>query len=153
MKTDDIIKPSSDDSSSHGALHAALGAPALGDREFPSDSDDGEAPGPKASASRRLTGDLAAEPAVAVDSGVEPRAKRPLAPARKLKLRNLKTEQAFELLSAARTADHVELFLRDGRMIDGAILFNDMKGTGRIINVMKEISVDFKADQVRDIRF
>lgn len=69
------------------------------------------------------------------------------------KLRNLNTEEAFELLLQARTADHVQLFLRDTRVIEGAILFNDIKGTGRIINVMKEISVDFRATEVRDLRF
>lgn len=69
------------------------------------------------------------------------------------KLRNLNYEESFELLLQARSADHVQLYLRDGRVIEGAILFNDIKGTGRIINVVKEISVDFKTLDVRDIRF
>ncbi|MBI3817338.1 MAG: hypothetical protein HY286_01510 [Planctomycetes bacterium] len=69
------------------------------------------------------------------------------------KLRNLNYEEAFELLLQARSADQVHLYLRDGRMIEGAILFNDIKGTGRIINVIREISVDFKTLDVRDIRF
>lgn len=69
------------------------------------------------------------------------------------KLRNLNYEEAFELLLQARAADQVQLYLRDGRTIEGAILFNDIKGTGRIINVVKEISVDFKTLDVRDIRF
>lgn len=69
------------------------------------------------------------------------------------KLRNLNAEEAFELLSQARHADMVHLYLRDGRVIEGAILFNEIKGTGRIINVIREISVDFRAFDVRDIRF
>ncbi|MFN0204681.1 MAG: hypothetical protein ACKVS6_00015 [Planctomycetota bacterium] len=69
------------------------------------------------------------------------------------KLRNLNTEESFELLIQARQADQIQLFLRDARVIEGAILFNDIKGTGRIINVLKEISVDFRATEVRDIRF
>lgn len=69
------------------------------------------------------------------------------------KLRDLTAEQAFELLHTARTADHVQLYLRDGRVVDGAILFNDSKGTGRIINVSKETSFDFRAEQIRDIKF
>jgi hypothetical protein len=73
--------------------------------------------------------------------------------ARRSKLRNLTAEEAYELLAAARTADHVEIYLRDGRIVDGAILFNDIKGTGRIINVVKEVSVDFRVENVRDIRF
>ena len=118
MKTDDIIKHSTDPS----VIHARSSADSLR-------SDDGAGLMEKAA----------------------PRAHQPVA--RKPKLRNLTPEQAYELLATARTADHVELYLRDGRMIDGAILFNDIKGTGRIINVTKEISVDFRADNVRDIRF
>src|SRR5262245_47058941 len=68
------------------------------------------------------------------------------------KMRNRTPERAHEALSAARTADCVHLFLRDGRVIEGAILFNEYKGTGRIINIDHEISVDFRTEDVRDIR-
>jgi len=69
------------------------------------------------------------------------------------RLRNLSPERAHEELCAARTADLVYLFLRDGRVYDGAILFNEFKSTGRLINIDREISVDFRAEDVRDIRY
>lgn len=69
------------------------------------------------------------------------------------KLRSLSPEKAHEALVASRSADHVRVFLRDGRVLDGAILFNEFKGTARIINIVHEVSVDFRVDDVRDIRF
>ena len=62
-------------------------------------------------------------------------------------------EQVYDLLMNARQADWVELFLDDGRSVSGAIIFNEFKGTGRLINVEKEISFDFKVDQVVDVKF
>ena len=53
----------------------------------------------------------------------------------------------------ARKSDWVELALRDGQKLEGAIIFNEFKGTGRLINIDKEISVDFRADQVQDVKF
>ncbi|MCC6670097.1 MAG: hypothetical protein IT458_03490 [Planctomycetes bacterium] len=52
----------------------------------------------------------------------------------------------------ARQADWVELVLEDGRNLQGAIIFNEFKGTGRLINVEKEISFDFRVDQVFDVK-
>ena len=62
-------------------------------------------------------------------------------------------EQVYDLLMNARQADWVELVLDDGRTLAGAIIFNEFKGTGRLINVEKEISFDFKVDQVVDVKF
>jgi hypothetical protein len=67
--------------------------------------------------------------------------------------RNLTPERAQEALNASRTAEHVHVFLRDGRVIEGAVLFNDFKRTGRVINIFSETSVDFRLDEVRDVRF
>jgi hypothetical protein len=69
------------------------------------------------------------------------------------RLRNLTPERAMEALAASRAADRVQLYLRDGRVIEGAILFNEFKRTGRIINIFDEISVDFRVEDVRDVRF
>ena len=52
----------------------------------------------------------------------------------------------------ARQADWVELSLEDGRALSGAIIFNEFKGTGRLINVDEEFSYDFHVDQVVDVR-
>ena len=61
-------------------------------------------------------------------------------------------ERVYDLLMNARQADWVHLSLEDGRSVEGAIIFNEFKGTGRLINVEKEISFDFNVDQVLDVR-
>ncbi len=61
-------------------------------------------------------------------------------------------ERVFDLLMNARQANWVELALEDGRRVEGAIIFNEFKGTGRLINVEKEISFDFNVDQVVDVK-
>ena len=61
-------------------------------------------------------------------------------------------ERVYDLLMNARQADWVELSLEDGRRVSGAIIFNEFKGTGRLINVEQEISFDFNVDQVVDVR-
>jgi hypothetical protein len=61
-------------------------------------------------------------------------------------------EEVFDLLMNARQADWVELSLEDGRTLAGAIIFNEFKGTGRLINVDQEISFDFTVGQVVDVK-
>lgn len=61
-------------------------------------------------------------------------------------------EEVYDLLMNARQADWVELCLEDGRSLSGAIIFNEFKGTGRLINVDDEISFDFKVDQVVTVK-
>lgn len=178
MKTDDIIKPTHDNSSIDSPSSGGASSPVLdnmGLREnvileedsaltevpvrerlvTPNDRSivDIDGAGSERASEGTSTATVDALDVNAVQIAPPAPVKRTPNPNKKPKLRNLNAEQAYELLVSARTADHVELFLRDGRMIDGAILFNDMKGTGRIINVTKEISVDFRAEQVRDIRF
>lgn len=66
--------------------------------------------------------------------------------------RRLTPEKIFDLLMSARTAPWVTLFFHDTRVVEGALIFNEYKGTGRIINIDEEISVDFAVDDVRDVR-
>ena len=61
-------------------------------------------------------------------------------------------EQVYDLLMNARQAAWVELRLEDGRCVSGAIIFNEFKGTGRLINVEQEISFDFNVDQVVNVK-
>jgi hypothetical protein len=61
-------------------------------------------------------------------------------------------EEVYDLLMNARQADWVQLVLEDGRSMSGAIIFNEFKGTGRLINVDEEVSFDFKVDQVVDVK-
>ena len=61
-------------------------------------------------------------------------------------------ERIYDLLMNARQAEWVELSLDDGSCVSGAIIFNEFKGTGRLINVDDEISMDFNVDQVVDVK-
>lgn len=62
-------------------------------------------------------------------------------------------EMLYDLLMGARTADKVTIYFRDGRIVAGALVFNSFKGTGRLIDVDKELSMDFAVDEIRDLRF
>ena len=61
-------------------------------------------------------------------------------------------ERIYDLLMNARQADWVTLDLEDGTTLSGAIIFNEFKGTGRLINVDEEISFDFNVDQIVDVQ-
>ena len=52
----------------------------------------------------------------------------------------------------SRTADEITLAFKDGRVVTGALVFNHLKGTGRLINVDEEMSMDFGVDEIRDVR-
>ena len=45
-----------------------------------------------------------------------------------------------------------EFPIKTSRVLRGALVFNEFKGTGRLINVEEEISFDFNVDQVLDVR-
>lgn len=64
----------------------------------------------------------------------------------------LTRDEVYDLLMNARQAEWVELSLDDGRSLTGAIIFNEFKGTGRLINVDQEFSFDFHVDQVMDVK-
>jgi hypothetical protein len=61
-------------------------------------------------------------------------------------------ELLYDMLLGARTADKVTLLFRDGRVVTGALVFNSFKGTGRLIDVDKEMSLDFRVEELRDVR-
>ena len=61
-------------------------------------------------------------------------------------------EEIYDLLMNARQAAWVQLHLTDDRSFEGAIIFNEFKGTGRLINVQTEVSFDFNVDQVVDVK-
>ncbi len=69
------------------------------------------------------------------------------------KSRALDTDKIYDLLLGARTADIVTVHFKDGRMIRGALIFNQYKGTGRLINIDKEVSIDFDISELRDLKF
>ena len=61
-------------------------------------------------------------------------------------------DEVYDLLMNARQAEWVELSIEDGRALSGAIIFNEFKGTGRLINVDDEVSFDFNVDQIVDVK-
>ncbi|HJO26614.1 MAG: hypothetical protein CMK00_08400 [Planctomycetes bacterium] len=68
------------------------------------------------------------------------------------KSRSLAPEKIYDLLIGARTADRATLYFKDGRQITGAMIFNPFKGTGRLINIDSESSIDFQVDEIRDVK-
>lgn len=62
-------------------------------------------------------------------------------------------ERIYDQLLGARTAEVCTVHFKDGRVFSGALVFNQFKGTGRIINVDEELSLDFAVDDIRDLRF
>jgi hypothetical protein len=69
------------------------------------------------------------------------------------KNRELVPERIYDMLLSARTADKVTMHFKDGRVVAGALIFNPFKGTGRVINIDQEVSVDFAIDDIRDLKF
>ena len=68
------------------------------------------------------------------------------------KARSLAPEKVYDLLMGARTADRATLYFKDGRQITGAMIFTPFKGTGRLINIDSESSIDFQVADIRDVK-
>jgi hypothetical protein len=68
------------------------------------------------------------------------------------KNRELVPERIYDMLLTARTADKVTMHFKDGRVVAGALIFNPFKGTGRVINIDQEVSIDFAIDDIRDLK-
>ncbi len=61
-------------------------------------------------------------------------------------------ERIYDILLNTRTADKITIRFKDGRIIQGALIFNHLKGTGRLINIERETSIDFAVDEIRDLK-
>ncbi len=66
--------------------------------------------------------------------------------------RAMSAQKIYDMLLGVRTADKVTLYFKDGRILSGALIFNQFKGTGRLINIDEELSVDFGVDDLRDLK-
>lgn len=62
-------------------------------------------------------------------------------------------EKIYDALNAARTADCVNIRLKDGRPIQGSLVFNPFKGGVRVIDIEQETSIDFPIDHIAELRF
>ena len=68
------------------------------------------------------------------------------------KSRELLPEKIYDVLLNLRTASKLTIHFKHGRVVQGALIFNPFKGTGRLINIEQEQSVDFNVDDIRDIK-
>jgi len=58
----------------------------------------------------------------------------------------------MQSLKKAARADKVSLIFKDGSTVKGAILFNEIKKCGKIINIDDEISLDFEITEVAKVK-
>jgi len=61
-------------------------------------------------------------------------------------------ESLLQSLKKAARSDIVSLDFKNGKTIEGAVLFNEIKKSGKIINIVEEISVDFEIDDISRVR-
>lgn len=74
------------------------------------------------------------------------------APASVRKARQMSQEKIYDALQGARTADRVTVHFKDGRAAAGALIFNPFKGSGRVIDIERETSIDFAIESIRELR-
>jgi hypothetical protein len=61
-------------------------------------------------------------------------------------------DSLLQSLKKAARADKVCLHFNDGTIVEGAILFNEIKKCGKIINIEDEISLDFDIEEVTKVK-
>lgn len=64
----------------------------------------------------------------------------------------MKHQRIASSLKRATREEKVCVKFLDGKTVEGAILFNESKGCGKVINVEKEVSVDFRVEQIASIK-
>jgi hypothetical protein len=68
------------------------------------------------------------------------------------KSREMVPERIYDILLNAKTADKATMHLKDGRIVQGALTFNHYKGTGRLIDIEREVSIDFAVSDIRELK-
>ena len=58
----------------------------------------------------------------------------------------------LEQLISGCDAERVGVHFVDGRVLEGALLYNAVKQSGKLINVEEEFSLDFETGEVKEIR-
>lgn len=66
--------------------------------------------------------------------------------------RRKRSPTVLEQLVAACDAERVAVQFLDGRLLEGALLFNPIKRSGKLINVEQEFSLDFEPLEVKEIK-
>lgn len=62
------------------------------------------------------------------------------------------SDSVLQSLKKAARADKVSLTFKSGQIVEGAILFNEIKKSGKIINIVEEISVDFEIGDITKVK-
>ncbi len=62
-------------------------------------------------------------------------------------------QSLFHRLQEARSQPSVRMYFKDGRVLDGAITFVERLGTGRLINVDQEFSLEFSIHDLRRVEY
>ncbi len=66
--------------------------------------------------------------------------------------RRKRTPTVLEQLVSGCEAERVSVHFVDGVIREGALLYNAIKQSGKLINIDEEFSVDFEPREVREIR-
>ena len=66
--------------------------------------------------------------------------------------RRKRAPTVLEQLITGCDAEKVAVVFTDGRLLEGALLFNPIKRSGKLINVELEFSVDFEPPDVKEIK-
>lgn len=66
--------------------------------------------------------------------------------------RRKRAPTVLEQLITGCEAERVAVHFVDGRLLEGALLFNPIKRSGKLINVELEFSVDFEPLEVKEIK-
>ena len=66
--------------------------------------------------------------------------------------RRKRSPTILEQLMSGCEAERVAVHFLDGRTLEGALLFNAIKRSGKLINIDEEFSLDFETDEIREIK-
>ena len=61
--------------------------------------------------------------------------------------------RVYDLLRAADFAAQVTLYFKDKRIVSGILVFNPSRGIGRVIDLDKQVSLNFHVDELRDVKY
>ena len=62
-------------------------------------------------------------------------------------------EKIYDALNAAKTADKIHIVLKSGKMAEGSLVFNPLKGSVRLIDIIEETSEDYNIKDIAELKF
>ncbi len=61
--------------------------------------------------------------------------------------------RVYDLLRAAGFAAQVTLYFKNNRIVHGVLVFHPSRGIGRVLDLDKQVSLDFHVDELRDVKY